>query len=218
MKYLTFLVLAFLLLGCSKEKSKKWLIADITVLDEHTGEPLECDVVLKWNTEALFGSSSHSADLGKTDSSGKLLIERKISRKDYNFKVEITANHTHYSFPGLWEPQKTIGLLPSSANLKIVRIPSKSYVVISILNNNCAGPTDTLLLGTLHPDYQNEPVYQEFSGCVDTVLNEQENYSGFIINPSLNLEYIVKRGTQIDTFNEIYPLTPKEFTYIDIVY
>lgn len=219
MKYIFLITLLPILFSCNKEKSQKWLVSDITVVDKYTGEPLECDLVLKWKTYSIGGgSSSHSIEIGETDLNGKFHIERKVSRKDGDFELEIWADYVHYGFPGVHNPQKVIQLSPSKKNEIVAHIPSKSYVVVSIDNVNCAGPTDTLFLRTVFGNDHNYLGYLEYVGCVDTILNEEQQYVGFLIYPTLELEYIVKRGAQVDTFNEVHTLTPKQFTNVNITY
>lgn len=217
MRCLSLFVLLLLLFSCGKAKSKKWLVADITVYDIHTGEFLECDLVLKWKSMETGVTTWHSLNLGKTDANGKMHIEREISNKEENFTIDVWADQTHYGFPGLNNPQKSFSLSRKESNLCIAAIPSKSYVVVSILNANCAGPTDTLFISTVNGPYAGGGA-AEYVGCVDTVINEQMDYNGYLIDPILELECVVKRGSQVDTFYQTHILTPKEFTPISIIY
>lgn len=161
------LIFSITLLGCSKAKSKKWLVADIHVTDFDTGQGIQSSVQFRYVQSSMFGASpAQFEDLGQTDENGNIHIEHSIGKNYHGMELHIYPSGPYYwsifdHFP------KKISVYASSKNTHNVTVQAIYEFSLSVHNSNCTGPSDSLWITT---DHGYGPSTFVMSGCVDSTL------------------------------------------------
>jgi hypothetical protein len=207
---------AIILSGCNKVKSEKWLVAEIEAIDAYTGEPVQCHVRLFYTSDN--GTVEHILYLGETTEDGKFCFERKIEKGDGNFDLNLYTHSELYTNAS--NPQyETLDLEVTSENKLTALFESLNFYTVSIRNINCAGPNDSLFIKP-----HNGVLYNWiFTGCVDTTIITDGNsilgsFTSICLEPVVTLDYIVKRGSQVDQFSQSVTLIPKQIVPVEINY
>lgn len=93
------IISVFLLTTCGKVKSKKWIVADVFVLNEDNGTPLaNQEIKLFYLINPLLGEAQEeSLNLGQSDEKGYLHVEHRVYRNMLGFKIGVLTSNQYGS-------------------------------------------------------------------------------------------------------------------------
>ena len=209
MKNLIYLLLILIgITSCNKEKSKKWIIAEVTFLDEFSNDAVAASVQLEYYSPAMFGSIHNVIDLGLTDENGTIRVEHKVKRKDYGFKLVATPTHQWYHIPHSTPTTvKSIPLEESSDNSFSSYFQPTFPFSLRVTNVNCQAPSDSIWI-----------MSRTFAGCVDTLDVGSYGNSGLGFQQNITVTYTVKKLGVINNLSQDFILEPLTITPIEINY
>lgn len=161
------LILSITLLGCSKAKSKKWLVADLHVTDFDTGEGIQSKIKLRYVQSSMFGVSAEQfEDIGETDENGNIHVEHSIGKNYHGMKLYVYPAGPYYLTMGNPEP-RIISVYASSKNKHNLTVQAIYDYWFSVKNSSCTGPSDSLWITI---DHGYGPGTFVMTGCVDSTL------------------------------------------------
>lgn len=205
--------LCLCVISCSKENSKRWLIAEIHVEDEVTGLPVESEITLVYSfSSSALGATDYEIELGDTDSQGRIEIQQKITRKATNIHLEIRSKTGFYNYPWqIGEATEEQPLNVKGKNILNIKLKPLYPYTLNFENVSCTGPTDTLwCTSNVQP--------QMFTGCADTSVLSAYGMTWVLNSPILNLDLTSKKAGVITSWNESITLTHGALTEIQIDY
>jgi hypothetical protein len=216
MKKVLFLiiVLSLSLVSCSKERSNKWVVIDLNVVSQYTGEPIEAGLSLEYYYQTMDGASATPIDrtgvipLGKT-TDGYYYTEQDVS--DISEHLYLIIMPTDQDFYPQDEEQflyrKKVLVYRFQKNELTVEVGQSRYPYrINLKNTSCYDETDTVWV--MHDS--DHPI-GTYAGCWDDFLSEDFTYSAgneraFQIRSKKNgviEEFEVSHTLQPGTFNEL---------------
>lgn len=203
-----FLLLTSTHQGCSKVKSKKWLVADLSITDFDTGEAVSGWVVLRYKQTSMFGSSPEQFEtIGLTDQDGKLHIEHPIEKNYVGMELHIYPPgpyHWSTSIP----TYRKIGVYATSQNKHNVVFQAIYQYNLTVKNVGCTGSSDSLLING-HGSISWEPEWFYFTGCIDTTfVGNKATHKGEVIRWMSKKNGVLDSGIISPTyiFNQTIPV------------
>lgn len=172
MRNTIFCVLFFLLAlsSCSKEKSKRWMVIDLTITSSLTGNPINAQVEIERTVGSYIpmGEDQPKREKLGVTKGGHYYYELPISSKDYNWELILLKGGWYVG--GSFYMDSRISLNPSKKNvLEVVWTPTHYLTTLKLNNSDCHDDADSLWVSYLSPysgEYINEKI---FEGCVDNV-------------------------------------------------
>jgi hypothetical protein len=207
------IALSMTLSSCGKEKSNRWVVGDIQIVDESTGLPVKSKITLAYsNVSSVLSTTDYEIELGDTDSQGRIQIEHEISRNASKIHLEIRSKTGYYNYP--WQiggVTKEQPLQIQGANALIVKLRPLYPYTLYFHNTSCSGPTDTLwCTSNIQPHI--------YTGCVDTSALSMYGMTWILDSPVLNLDMTSKKAGLVTSWNESVILTHGALTEIQIDY
>ena len=222
MKFHIFLLLTFsiLFLSCSKEKSRRWMVADITVLDYYTHEPIIYTAVMTYTDGSGFQATHELDSLGNSDTNGHLKVEDRTSRHQIGFNLEL---HSLSSATAMYSPWLVVhlgGLLYETkldikeANKMTVYLKPYRTFKIHINNSNCSGSTDSLWINFPNGEYKQSFL---FTGCQDSIYGN-DDFFNLTQEPTINVHIKSKKNGVVNISDQTFNLTPGFNNMVEIDY
>ncbi|MFT5821786.1 MAG: hypothetical protein ACI8ZM_003042 [Crocinitomix sp.] len=207
-------VLSLTLSSCSKEKSNKWVVIDLNVVSEFTGEPIEADLKLEYYYQTMDGASATPIDrtgnivLGTTIG-GYYYVEEDVSDISHNLYLIVTPSDRDF-YPDDLENffyLKKVRVYRFNKNVLTVEIGQSRYPFkINLKNTSCYDETDTVWVTNKF----DQPI-GTYTGCWDGYLSEDVVYQhgneiAFKLRSKKNgviADFEVNHILQPGVFNEI---------------
>jgi len=174
-----FAVATILLGACTKAKSNRWLVCDITVVDAITNEPIRGKFDLAYTSVSLLGSGQEFQTIGESDLDGRFVHEMKVNRKNTNYTLKFDA-YGSYGWPYEGHYEKVISLSSSSKNEHIIQLMPTRVGTLIINNSLCHDETDSLWL-----KFPNDTAFRNKAhvGCL-----ENDTISDWFWTQEINIE------------------------------
>ena len=210
---LTYLLLIFALLGCTKVKSSKWVVADIQVVDAATGDPVEV-LSAKFsyvNNKSGTATSESIPHIG-TNSDGHIIVKEKVKKDRTNLKMEfmVLDYYGSFGYPVNYE----VPLSKFQDNVITVETHPVYPYLIHLTNVNCTGVDDTVWVHS-----SNNGTIGVYTGCVDTALVQSYGATWYSAYPEIYLSVFAKKsGVTTSVPSGTFNLIPGELTDIQIDY
>lgn len=212
------LLIVALLFSCGKEHNHWLLLADITVLDYHTHEPIQYDVVLTYIDSFGFGQATEETDsLGSSDNAGNFKMERRIHPANQGaFKLLLYGPGGYSnSNPGWNAPCYTFSPKHKSANQKTIYLKQYRRYDLHLKNINCTGPQDTVWItssGILYGAWA-------FTGCQDnTYSSSVYGCYGKFQDENITIDIKAKKNGIVTTTHQTFPLQMNTVNLLNIEY
>ncbi len=202
MKSIT-LICFVLLTGLSfvscKKNSKKWITGEFQIIDLVTKEPVKATLELNYFAGYLFGSEEVTEQLGSTTDNGFFEFEKKIHRKDRNFKLNIDAVGYYGSYQSSY-PDASQELSIANHNVMIIEV-SPLYIMSLTLNNiSCFDATDSIWINrTVTPEHS-----RIFTGCLNDYKTGEVFY--WAQEDTVSFRSISKKNGVYDTLVHFYTM------------
>lgn len=185
--------------ACSKENSKKWLLADLTIMGATDGSAVPSTVELEYTVVTLLGSYVEKKQLGSTGDDGKMNIELEVRKKNQNYKLNIYPGKSGYYIPGSQSPARVIPLSHPGKNIEVVSLPKGYLFRPSVKNINCYNEQDSMWLNSFPNEYA-------YTGCTDIDLSNAPGYPAWSEEPVINYDIRVKRNGVTTEFQKSFAL------------
>ena len=100
------IISVFLLTTCGKVKSKKWIVADVFVMNEENNLPIANEEIkLFYLINPLPGEAQEaSLVLGKSDENGLLHVEHRVNKNMLGFEIGVLTSNQYGSVYYRTEP------------------------------------------------------------------------------------------------------------------
>lgn len=213
--------LLIILMACSKAKSRKWLVGDVTIKDAVTGEPIQASVYLTYHESSFISQGDDvKVGIGSLDENGNIKFERRISKNETGFSLNIHAVGSYLEpyVKQIGTPDKIIKLDVKSKNELIIYLNPLYPFLLNTSNVNCLGPTDTLWVTV-------EGYMDTIVGCADSyVPGKYGGYSGSIqitdcvASPNLTVQIRTKKSGIENIYSQNFTLLPAETTFLLLNY
>jgi hypothetical protein len=202
---LVFVILFFS--ACSKEKSSKWMVIDLSIKNGITGLPVNTYVEFEyWDGGTPFLGQSHqyTIDLGPT-TDGRLKTEFKIGRRYHDMALKLFVGGVYTGgFTMHWKYKLSA---TSNNQLDLVWTPICYVTKVQVTNASCFDETDSLWVQQIKDglDY-GEPSL--FTGCVEGKTYSTNSFDSYcyVFDSTLHLKFITKKNEVIDSFLVDIPL------------
>lgn len=181
---LSLVTLSIFVFGCTKAYQKDWLVADITVKNAVTGQPVKAYFILRWHESILFSQGEdEEIILGGTDENGNLKVQKEISRKNPVFSLDVYPQVKYYVEPvAQGFPAQTVKLYGRGKNEITINLDPYYAFILNAKNVNCMGVSDTAwitvnghvdtLIGCADEEvkgrYGGSSAYHEITDCIST--------------------------------------------------
>jgi len=227
--FVPFLAFFLILSACSKEKSKRWLVLDVTIHEKFKGIPEEClieigyDYMYQEDPKQQPYQKTNKYTLGKT-TNGHFTKEVKISKALGEKYLYIYATPTRKAFENY--PYIFTG------NRKHINLETSNYIEYNIsqgyylaqltcINTNCFDDTDSMWF-TMSP-YENFEVYSPNAPPKTYINNGCQEKTYFDSGLAFFLEDIYfkvirKKNNVIDTTIHHFKLTAGVLNELEIKY
>lgn len=203
-----FLGSVLILFSCNKEKSQRWMVANITVMDYYTNEPIPFRAEMTYYDNLDLGQAySTTEEIGNSDTEGNLKIEKRITRRssDYSlklFQISGSANIYFTSNPYGPFPIYQMNLKEKEKNTKFIYLKPYRFFKLHIHNINCSA-TDSLWISS-NSTFTNNA----YTGCQDTIYSGANGYYSLTQEPSVVIHVKSKKNGVVLTTNQIFDLQP----------
>lgn len=209
-------VLGVVLMGCSKERSRKWMIIDLSITSAITGEPLDARLELEMRDRRIPLSQPEDLirePLGETVD-GKFFIEKEIDRNFTQFRLYVFADDEYYTHP-FSEESDIVGLTSTRKNeIELELSPRFFEIETTVINTACTDDTDSLWIRKIF-DNGNEVEPALFTGCYNQVTDMLPTIS---FESNISYEVTRKRAGVTDKFMLDYELESNKLNQITIEY
>lgn len=205
-----FLPLIFIF-SCTKENSKRWLVADVTIMDYHTQTPIMADVVFQY-TDA--SGTQQNDGIGALDNSGNIKLERKISGYSEPFSLLFYGSGRYADGdPNANPPDYVLDLETQSANEHMIYLKQNRKFDLHVENTNCSGATDTVWINI------NGIGTYCYTGCQDdTYTNAAYGFFSRWREPELLITITAKKNGVTTVTNETHPIERDILNLVSIEY
>jgi hypothetical protein len=212
--YFTLIVSVILLVHCEKANSSKWIVADLTVLDYYTHEPVVIGVRLSYHESAFPSQGEDKTEtLGQTGVDGTFHLERRVYHNEGGFQLKIAGNGG-YGIPLFDFDIQTIPIYTKQENKHIIYLAPYRLFDLYLTNTNCSGSTDSVWISDT-----NAPLHALFTGCQNTLhTNTNAGFYSYTKEPLLELNIVTKKAGIIDSFTQVFPLQEHQLTTVHVNY
>jgi len=159
------------LASCSKEKSDRFVVLDVDVINADTGNPIDAEFRFTYHYSGLFTAGGEVFKIGSAKN-GHFYKEVKVPRKATYFKLEYHSVAEDILVPEFGsEPfYKEVDFEIKSREKNKITIEVKPIYkfYVHLINLNCFDETDTLWV--VDSTYNINPDYEFFTGCIDIVV------------------------------------------------
>lgn len=207
--FLLLITFSLILLSCSKEKSHRWMVADITVLDYYTHQPVSYTAIMSYTDASGFGQATTEKDnLGTSDEYGHLKVEDRISRQQSGFKLKLFSD-SYYNRPygGGDGPMPAYEKKLDIKGANKIKLYLKQYRLFNVhlINTNCSGVTDSLWINS--PNAFVTTTYL-FTGCEDiTFFYGGQDYN-YTQDQSVTFHLVSKKNGIVSISDQTFNLVP----------
>lgn len=208
LKYLIYLLIITVTLGCRKSKDETTI--EFVVVNDITGEPFAGVEVKIFETANKHKPHSELFWEGTTNSNGKVThtfraLKKSMITYDFSANLQKLADDVGYSFEIFTAPFPG-QIKKNEHNVLEYRLRPMGFLKYSRINSNCEGSTDTTWV------YYNIPCFEPFLsnpivGCSDNVA---QGYTSVCMG-TYTYTYRIKRSNLDSTFTKSFFLKPGEY-------
>jgi len=189
--FLLLILISFQIGGCQKYKRSNWIVADITLLDYYTHEPIEASVNYNYSKSYYGGTlEDNSINVGETNENGFFKFERKLERHEY--AKNLSFGSSNYMPPNT-DIEEGIEIYSGSENKATVYLKGYYKFKLHVQNINCTGSTDSVFI-----KFGNVPEVIK-TGCQDNLYTGSYNFFSYLREPNPTFRVISKKNGVIDT-------------------
>ena len=216
MKNTFWLLTILIFLSCTKEKNKKWVVLDLTLMEKNSKELIDGEFKLFYASSSglILGGTSGEVYLGHTVNS-KLHKEIKVPKRSSYFKLKCyTPYNQNYALGSIGQYEKYYEELPykiDNTKLNKINVEITPYYQyrLHINNTNCYDMTDSIFISNV--EINNLII----TGCHNDTLNDVPIATR---DSTMMLYYKLKRNNIITYDSIFYHLDWREINILDVLY
>lgn len=163
------LFILFSVVSCNKDKSQKWLSADIEVRDGISGELINADLELHFRYEDKnYTTDEYEIEQLGSTTDGTYKLEKEFSEKIKKAYLIAYGNEYYYSEGTFQQESDPTYVDVFNKTGKIVLYLHPIYrMEVSFKNVNCFDATDSLRVVIDDPQNKGESILDTLTGCYD---------------------------------------------------
>ncbi len=211
------LLTVLVLVSCSKEKSKKWLVIDITMSSASTGLPVDGSFELWYRQGTALPLGEDQLvyrNLGQS-SNGVFRKEIQLNKRVHSLELVSTLPFAYGGTPPYWPGGRTYQLSMSSKNsFNVILEPLWYETELKMSNLNCFDQTDSVWI-KIYRQYNWSTPSEALTGCFsDSIVSPTGTV--YTTNGQLKTRVITKRNGVVDSSDYTFPLEHETLNHVHI--